>query len=410
MLQDLQVKCENMTAFIPTNLYIHGSKSHETMRFSRINIPDFLSFHIEDSIERLMREKENLTEEQLIKNEVYLYVDPFKMCYLTWPVKDENDQFTITLGPIITEHLTVEEIRFLGYKMKLGSDNVFMLESFYGIVPYFDKVQLARIASMFLDYLSAPSHLPRIIREDHSIDTSPSEQPIEDRFETFDFVKSNYANEAKLLYAIEIGNIEGIKAMTSGNSMAITLPTRFPSDPLRESKNLSITLNSISLRAALKGGLDESFAHNLSHNFAIQIENQTTREAILELNTKMMLTYAESVKKYALKNHSELIVTAISYIRRHHVDKINLSDIADHMHISREHLSRTFKDEMGMTVTDFIHKTKIEESCTLLTSKAYSISHIAYLFNYSSPTHYTKMFKRFMGLSPKQWQMVNLNI
>ncbi len=402
-------KCENLMTLIPSNLYIHSSDPQETIHFSKLTIPNFLTHYIEDSIVKLIKKKYPTTAGEINPNHVYLYTNPFKMCYLTWLIPtDETPYHTITLGPLITEHLTTEEIHYFAYKMKLSSDNCFILESFYGIVPYFDKIQLIRIASMFLDYLSTEPHLPQLIREDHTMIHSEKPKSIENKFKPFDFVAENYATESKVLHAIEIGNIDYINTlMRKANSIDI-IPPRFPSDPLREQKNIAITMNSISLRAALKGGLNQSIAHSLSHNFAILIEQQTSPDAIHDLTFKLLIAYTESVRKYALKNYSETVIHSVNYIRTHLTNKVSLSEIANHLHLSPEHLSRQFKSEMHMTISDFIHKTKTEESCHLLTSRAYSITNIAYIFSYSSPGHYAKMFKRFMHMSPTQWQKKNL--
>jgi len=405
MLANLEIKCKNLMTFISSNLYIHSSFSHETTMFSNISIPSFLSTYLDESIKRLIAEKETLTIDEVNDNQVYLYIDPFKICYLTWPIlAEDKNTYTITLGPLITEHLTNEEIRYIGYKMKLSSDNCFILESFYSIVPFYEKVDIIRISSMFLDYLAVEPKLPQIIREDHSILLPKEAKAIENKFESFDFVEKNYILEAKFLEAIEKGDTQYIHNIIDQPNATIALPPRFPSDPLRELKNLSITLNSISLRAALRGGLNQSIAHNLSHNFAILIEQQTTHDAIVNLNNRIMMTYTDSVRKYALKNHSETIIDSVNYIRTHLTSKVTLTGIADYLHLSREHLSRLFKEEMNMTITDYIHKLKVEESLSLLTSEIYSVSDISYIFSYSSPTHYSKAFTKHMGLSPKKWQ------
>lgn len=405
MIQNiLKEKCDNLMTFIHSNLYIHSNDDHETIRFTKLNIPEFLSHYAEDSINRLIQRKENLSTDYKA-NQVHLYIDPFKMCYLIWPMTiDQKSHYTITLGPLINQHLTVEEIRYIGYKMKLSSDSCFILESFYTVVPYYDNYDLVKISSVFLDYLSVDSHLPQIIREDHSIVFPEEARTIESKFENYDFVEKNYQTEAILLAAIERGDIDFIDQFTSRITSTMSIPPRFASDPLREQKNLAITLNSISMRAALKGGLNQSIAHNLSHNFAIQVEQQTTVHSLIELTKTIIHTYTLSVHKYALKTHSKLITSSINYMRSHLTEKVTLKDIASELHVSPEHLSRHFKDNMDMTITDYIHKTKTEESCNLLTSNKYSISDIAYTFGYSSPAHYSKSFKKFLGKSPRQWQ------
>lgn len=405
MLESLKLKCENLMTFIPSNLYIHSRTSDETITFSKLTIPVFLSAYMNEAVTNLIKNMENqINNDTINENQVHLYIDPFKMCYLTWPMRRDNgDFFTVTLGPLITEHLTSEEIRYMGYKMKLGSDNCFILESFYGLVPHFDSIQLARISSMFLDYLTVEPHLPQIIREDASLSFPDDSTLMINKFDTFDFVEHNFTLEAEMLKAIENGDLEYTEKAAKNINSSVNLPTRFPSNPLREHKNLGITINSISLRAAIKGGLNNSIAHSLSHNFAILIEQQTTVDGLNDLFGQMLITYTESVHKYAMKGYSETIVNAVTYIRTHLTERITLREIAEYLHLSNEHLSRQFKKEMNITITDYIHKLKIEESCSFLENGKYSISDIAFTFGYSSPPHYSKMFKHIMGVSPKIW-------
>jgi two-component system, response regulator YesN len=400
----LKQKCDNLMTLIHSNLTLHSNDDQETIRFTRLNIPLFLTSYVEDCVSRLMKKKEALLWDPSHSNQVHLYIDPFKMCYLIWPFTiNQQEHYTITLGPLINQHITREEIHYMGLKMKLSSDSCFILESFYSNVPYYDTMQLVRIASVFLDYMSVESHIPQIIREDHSILFPEEIRSIESKFEQYDFVEKNYQIEGILLQAIEQGDVDAIHHLITNISTSYSIPPRFASDPLREQKNLAVTLNSLCQRAALKGGLDQSIAHNLSHQFAIQIEHQSSVDGILDLTKKIIQTYTLSVHKYALQSQSRLVNSTITYIRSHLTEKITLIHIANHLHVSHEYLCRHFKQQMHMTLTDYIHKTKTEESCSLLTSNKYSISDIAYTFGYSSPAHYSKMFKKFLGMSPRQW-------
>lgn len=412
--QDLIEKCENLIMFINTNLYIDSLDGHHSQEFSKLTIPKFLVPYTTKTVHRLNRESKsqanfNASKQSTSQNQVYLYKDPYKLSYLTWQLTTKTSQgYAVTLGPLMTERLTAEEVKFLGYKMKLGNDSCFILESFFSVVPYYDSIQLVRLSSLFLDYLQADIRLPQIIRYDDSAKlTSATEEPAIE-IPNYDFVEQNYRFEADLLHHIEIGDLSYMQSIAAQFSRPlITLPARYPNDPIRENKNTSITLNSLANRAAIKGGIDYHLAHNLSHNFAIRIEAQTTIDSLFKLNSEMLLTYTESVYKYGQKKYSLLCSSAVSYILKHITQSISLSDIADDLHISKEHLSRTFKEEMGMTLTEYIHKSKIQESLSLLASGRYSISKISDIFGYTSPAHYTKMFKRHLGVPPKQYQQTH---
>lgn len=408
MTKNLIPKCENLMLFLQSNLYIHSKEQNETIQFSKLTIPSFLQAYNNTAVTHLLNRSENSQSDLTSSQDVNLYIDPFKLSYLTWPViQQEKLQSTITLGPLLSEHLTKDEIRYIGYKMKLSSDNMFILESFYGNVPYFDKIQIARIASFFLEYLAVEHALPRIIRDDDSIEFLRDEKLLETTFQHFDLYERNRNQEIQMLEAIERGDVSSILDKINTSTVFLEIPIRYPSDPLREKKNLAITTNSLAMRAAEKGGIDSAIAHDLSHNFAITIESQTTPEAIGELIRTIIETYAQSVRDYGLKDHTETIIHAVTYIRANLTEKIRLHDIASVLHLSPEHLSRKFKEEMSVTISDYIHKLKISESCRLLASKKYTISEISYMFSYSSPAHYSRIFKKFMGTYPRQWQASN---
>lgn len=406
MIEAFKVKCDNLITLLPTNLYLNVMGRDESLNYAKVDIPAFLKNYVDHNIEKLSTkylEKEDLSDH---KQQVHLYIDPFRLCYLTWLVEGVNHHhLAVTMGPFLSEQITRDEARYIGFKMKLGSENCFILESFYSQVPYYDQLNIIRVASLVIDYLNIETHLPRIIREDQHFDTPDTANIIAEHFPDFDFVENNFKQENQLLHAIETGDIRFLENMKTSTNMdaRISVPSRFPNDPLREMKNLAITLNSIAMRAALKGGLNISMAHSISHNFAIQIEQMVRTEAILKLDQEIMETYTRSVRKYAMKGHSDMVISAVNYIRTHLVQNIQLSHIANELHVSKEHLSRKFKLEMGITITTFIHKAKIEESLPLLESGQYTISSIAYTFGYSSPAHYSKAFKQIMDVPPKAY-------
>lgn len=397
-------KCQNLLPLMDSNIYIHSNQSHETRRFSKVSIPPFMRSYLETFIEKKLTEKETIDEEAIVNNQVYYFEDPFKMGYLTCPIEDDKkDQYTVTLGPLLSRRLTREEVRYIGFKRGLSTDNCFILETFYQLVPLYETLEVIRLATLLLDYLPAPLHLPQIIRESHPKDHLKSLPELTQDFSDYDFAKHNYAVEEVYLKAVERGDLGYIDRLEAGPDMGVSIPKRFPNNPLRESKNLAITLNSISVRAALRGGLEEGVAHSLSHAFGIRIEKQISVEALNRLNTEMMVTYIQAVYKYSLESYSPLVRQGITYIRHHLLEKIGLADLAQELHVSKEHLARQFKKELGQTVSQYIQAMKVDESKDLLKNKGYSVSEIGYSFGFSSPAHYSKAFKKVTGKSPKEW-------
>ena len=243
-----------------------------------------------------------------------------------------------------------------------------------------------------------------IALENHQAETAAEDPPLGNAFEQRSFVAENYAIEAKLFSAVEHGDLEFIRDNMMKQIREFFLPARFPSDPQRDAKNLCITANSLLARAAIKGGLDASIVHNMSETYAVHIEQQTSLDSAGLLMRELFLGYTQAVREYALRSCSQFVVSAVILVHRHISSPVSLADIAQELYVSREHLSRRFHAEMNMTLSEYIHRAKIRESLPLLLSQRYKVGQIAFLFGYSSPPHYTKMFQRFMNLSPKQWQ------
>ncbi|MDY0010201.1 MAG: AraC family transcriptional regulator, partial [Candidatus Izemoplasmatales bacterium] len=119
---------------------------------------------------------------------------------------------------------------------------------------------------------------------------------------------------------------------------------------------------------------------------------------------KILSTYAKVVRDYTLMNHSSNIKKIILYIRKNLTNKISLDDIAGDLFITKEHLSRLFKKEMGLTISEYIINAKIEEAKTLLKETDYNVLDIAVLLNFANSSHFSNSFKKITGMAPSDYR------
>ncbi|MDE6091941.1 MAG: AraC family transcriptional regulator, partial [Ruminococcus sp.] len=97
-------------------------------------------------------------------------------------------------------------------------------------------------------------------------------------------------------------------------------------------------------------------------------------------------------------------VHAVDYIISHIHSRILLDDTAEYLKISPAYLSRLFKQETGVAFSEYVNNLKIEEAASLLLFTEYSDLEISNLLAFSSQSYFIKVFRKQMGLTPKQYK------
>ena len=102
----------------------------------------------------------------------------------------------------------------------------------------------------------------------------------------------------------------------------------------------------------------------------------------------------DGLPRYKLKQ-------AIAYIQDRLAENISLEAMAEEVNISRFYFCRLFKQSTGITPYQYLIKCRIERSKILLRERKLSITDIALEVGFSNQSHFTKHFKRLIGITPK---------
>ena len=100
---------------------------------------------------------------------------------------------------------------------------------------------------------------------------------------------------------------------------------------------------------------------------------------------------------------NEHVNTVLAYIYDHYTEKIELSTLAGLTFCSEAHIARLFKQHMGMSIVNFLHKVRIEKSVELIDKQGCSIQEAAEQTGYQSLNNYYKYFKIYVGMTPAQY-------
>jgi AraC-like DNA-binding protein/mannose-6-phosphate isomerase-like protein (cupin superfamily) len=97
------------------------------------------------------------------------------------------------------------------------------------------------------------------------------------------------------------------------------------------------------------------------------------------------------------------------YIDMHFKEALTLEQLAEEAHMNKFYLSHAFKQEFGVSPINYLISCRIEESKYLLAETDLSISQIAQLLNFSSPSYFSQVFRRTQGVSPVEFRQSTKN-
>ena len=100
----------------------------------------------------------------------------------------------------------------------------------------------------------------------------------------------------------------------------------------------------------------------------------------------------------------DYVGSAVRYIAYNYSAGIDVSQIAREIGVSRSHLYRVFMQNLGVTPNEYLTRYRIEKACELLGGHRLPIGSVASSVGYEDPLYFSRVFKRLMGLSPRDYQ------
>ncbi len=103
--------------------------------------------------------------------------------------------------------------------------------------------------------------------------------------------------------------------------------------------------------------------------------------------------------------HSKIANDALYYIYNYIDSDINIDTLAQELMVSRFHLQRVFKEQMGMNIYESIKSIRLQKAASLLlTNSGSTITEVANMCGYSSQTSFIRVFKERFSMTPTTWR------
>ena len=127
---------------------------------------------------------------------------------------------------------------------------------------------------------------------------------------------------------------------------------------------------------------------------------------IIRINLiKIILLSMRQIYKDTKSIKDNLVLNAIRYIENNLLSPdLSLNDLSVNLNISRQYISRRFKEVTGVTFLEYVQKLKINHCCHLLCTTDDPISEIAEKAGYNDIKNFYLNFKKQTGMTPSEFK------
>ena len=331
------------------------------------------------------------------------YKDDFGLHYLVFRGRDTEEGTFAFFGPFTYRLYGEEDYRRLVDRHALPAESIDAIRWYFKRIPVIhDYLSWQHMfTSLLARYLANPDLEIKSVAYDHP-EALRQKPALALSAIPYASVEARYAVEDAMLAAIRRGDIS--EAIYQQNLfMGFTLDQRLE-DPLQDAKYMIIAVNTAYRKAIEQAAVHPLYIDAISGRFVVEIENAETMDQLQSLIPKMIRHYCLLVQKHSLERYSGPIRDCLNYIDFHYMEPLSLEGLAARFVINKNYLSSRFHREVGMTVTDYINKTRVQRSEELLGKKTLSMQAIAEQCGFSDANYFTRTFKKINGISPNEFR------
>jgi len=124
----------------------------------------------------------------------------------------------------------------------------------------------------------------------------------------------------------------------------------------------------------------------------------------LTILTEQAILQAREHLQRTSRDESPFTRKARKFVEEHLSEKLQVSAIAEHVGISYEHMNRVFRRDMGMTLVDYINRTRIRRVEQYITQNGATMEKAADLVGISDTKYLSRLFRRYVGISATEFR------
>lgn len=228
---------------------------------------------------------------------------------------------------------------------------------------------------------------------------------IHDRKKTYEGVKFDYSvylkREKNFLQYVRMEDKERIVKMFPILYTDMEILCSYEGNQVKEMVRDFMVLVS---RACAEAGLEGELAQEMLRQYEKSVEQLNRSEDIYAASYRMICNYLDMIFRSGEESHTSLIQSVLVYIQEHYREEIVLEDVAEHVFLSKSYLCALFRENMNMTIHEYLTRVRVEKSIELMKNREWNIGEIGRQCGFASQSHYTRVFRKLIGVTPGQYR------
>jgi len=172
--------------------------------------------------------------------------------------------------------------------------------------------------------------------------------------------------------------------------------------PLRAIKNGLICLLTTVSRSAIGYGADSDYCFALSDYYINEVEKRESLDQLRVLCREIIESYRELIREKSYLQGSADIRNALKYIHQHLYGPVRVKDVAEYIGMSESNLSKKFKKETGVSMSEYIENEKLKEAYSMLELGEMTVFEVSECLGFCNSSYFAKRFKTRYGCLPSR--------
>jgi YesN/AraC family two-component response regulator len=152
----------------------------------------------------------------------------------------------------------------------------------------------------------------------------------------------------------------------------------------------------------MASALMELYGSDFSYSY--QLQSFPLMEHVLRFSTTLFVDLMGQLRRQGVDREERIMAKILAYIDKHYQENVTLNVIAEIVLSSPNYVCKLFRAQMGEHFLDYLTRIRMEQAKTLLCEPSTKIYKVGEMVGYDDPTYFSKVFKKNVGVSPKEFR------